>query len=88
MEHTQIVSNTEWEQTDNKKCTLSSIASDAWKQFKLMENGWYVLDPVPTLISNLQSPAPQPFHSAQSPHPVPRHQTSHSPSTFDHANSN
>ena len=47
-EHAHIASDTQWEQklTDNKNCTLSSMGSNAWKQFKLMGHGWYVEDPV------------------------------------------
>ena len=37
----------EWEpkSKDDKNWALSSIASNAWKQFRLMEHGWYIEDP-------------------------------------------
>ena len=38
----------EWEPKfkDDKNWALSSIASNAWKQFRLTEHGWYVEDPI------------------------------------------
>ena len=41
MEYAHIASDTQWEQklTDNKNHTISSMASDAWKQFRLTEHG-------------------------------------------------
>ena len=38
----------EWEpkSKDDKNWALSSIASNAWKQFRLMEHGWYIEDPM------------------------------------------
>ena len=44
---THVASDTQWELkfTGDKNQALSSIASDAWKQFQLMEHGWYIKDP-------------------------------------------
>ena len=33
----------------------------------------YLLDPIPTLISDIQSPSPQPYWSTRLPHPVLGH---------------
>ena len=45
--HTHIASDTQWEPnlTDNKNHALSTMASDAWKHFRLMEYGQYIEDP-------------------------------------------
>ena len=47
MEFAHVASDIQWEQKfmDGKNWVLSSIASDAWKQFRLTEHGWYVKDP-------------------------------------------
>ena len=47
MEYAHIASDTQWEPKlmDNINHALSTMASDGWKQFRLMEYGWYVEDP-------------------------------------------
>ena len=46
-EFAHVASDIQWEPkfTGDKNQALSSIASDAWKQFQLTEHGWYVEDP-------------------------------------------
>ena len=46
-EFAHVASDVQWEPkfTGDKNRALSSIASDAWKQFRLTEHGWYVEDP-------------------------------------------
>ena len=44
MEFAHVASDIQWEPkfTDDKNWALSSIVSNAWKQFRLTEHGWYV----------------------------------------------
>ena len=46
-EFAHVASDIQWELkfTGDKNQALSSIASDAWNQFQLMEHDWYVKDP-------------------------------------------
>ena len=46
-EFAHVASDIQWELKfmGDKNWALSSIASDAWKQFRLTEHGWYVEDP-------------------------------------------
>ena len=47
MEFAHMASHVQWEPKfmDDRNRALISIASDAWKQFRLMEHGWYIEDP-------------------------------------------
>ena len=47
MEFAHVASDIQWELKfmGDKTWALSSIASEAWKQFQLTEHGWYVKDP-------------------------------------------
>ena len=46
-EYAHVASDIQWEPklTDDKNQALSSMASDAGKQFRLVKHGWYVEDP-------------------------------------------
>ena len=46
MEYAHVASDIQWELklTDDKNWALSSMASNAWKQFRLTEHDWYVED--------------------------------------------
>ena len=71
---------------DKTVCTLKTLLNHIPLYFDTNTfHRCYILPQLWYLISNIQSPSLQPIHGAWSPHLFPGHQTSHSPSTFDHA---